>query len=340
MKKILVTGDFGYIGSALVPLLLHHGYKVVGFDTDYFEKSLGDSKPQFYKRIIKDIRKAEKKDLEDIDCVIHLAALSNDPMGEIDPKVTEEINFKSTIRVAELAKEAHVKRFIFSSSCSIYGIAKSGVVDERSKVNPITEYAKSKINVEKELMRMADNKFCTAILRNSTVYGYSPKFRSDLVVNDLTLSALINGKIRVKSDGTAWRPLLDVRDLSNIFKAFIEADSKTINKEIFNIGFSENNFQVKTIAETISEVLLCGITYNRELGKDSRSYSVSFDKFHSKFPNIVQKWPLEKSVKDLSVRLSAAIKNPGINREDYVRLVTLQDLISKKRLNHKLYWNK
>lgn len=336
----MVTGNDGYIGSSLVPLLLKSGYEIIGLGTNYFEKNLPPEKQPNYKIINKDIRSVEEKDLKDIYCIVHLAALSNDPMGEINPKLTKEINYAASIRLVRLAKTIGVKRFLFSSSCSIYGIAKNGIVNEKSRTNPITEYAKSKINTEKELLKMADDKFCISILRNSTVYGYSPKFRSDLVVNDLTLSALINGEIRVRSDGVAWRPLIDVRDLSNIFKAFIEADPKDINKEIFNIGFSENNFQVKTIAETISKVLSRGITYNKELGKDSRSYKVSFDKFHSKFPDIIQKWPLEKSVKDLSIRLSKAIKNPGINKEDYVRLAVLKDLISRKRLNSKLYWNK
>ena len=339
MKKILVTGDKGYIGSSLTPLLLKNGYKVVGLDTSYFKKSLSPKKSPSYQRINKDIRNIEEKDMVGVDCVIHLAALSNDPMGAIDPSLTREINYVASMNLAKAAKKVGVKRFIFSSSCSIYGIAKSGEVNEKSKTSPITEYAKSKIKTEKELRKLGDRNFCVVILRNSTVYGYAPKFRSDLVVNDLTLSALVNNEIRVKSDGKAWRPLIDVKDLSNIFKEFIEADSKTVNKEIFNIGFGQNNFQVKTIAETISKVLDCPVSFNKELGKDSRSYKVNFDKFHSAFPNIVQKWPLEKSVKDLSARLSKEIKTKEI-KSVYARLAVLQGLIDKKKLNKKLYWNK
>lgn len=340
MKKILVTGDSGYIGSSLVLILLKNNYEVIGLDTDYFDKNLPPKIQLSYKRIIKDIRTVKEKDLNDIDCVVHLAALSNDPIGAINPRLTREINLAASVRLAKIAKKAGASRFLFSSSCSIYGVAKNGIVNEKSKTNPITEYAKSKINTEKALLKMANDNFCVSILRNSTVYGYSPKFRSDLVVNDLTLSALINNEIRVKSDGTAWRPLIDVRDLSDIFKAFIEIDSEVINKEIFNIGFSKNNFQIKTVAKTISKVLGCRVSYNKELGKDSRSYKVNFDKLHSKFPDIVQKWPLEKSVKDLSLKLSRAIKNLGIDKDDYVRLTILQELINKGKLNKKLYWDK
>ena len=186
MKKILVTGDRGYIGSALIPLLLNRGYNVIGIDADFFKNSIpSDYLSPKYKKITKDIRKVEKNDLDGIDAVIHLSALSNDPMGDIDEDLTSEINFKSTIRLAEIAKSAKVKRFIFSSSCSIYGIAKEDMVDEESEINPLTAYAKSKINSEKELGRMADNKFCVGLPRNSTVYGYAPKFRNDLVVNNL-----------------------------------------------------------------------------------------------------------------------------------------------------------
>lgn len=338
MKRILITGDKGYIGSTLVPMLAKKGYKVVGFDTEFFKKGLFKSNLN-YKKIRKDIRKIEKKDLEGIDGVIHLAALSNDPMGEFDPKLTEEINYCSTVRTAEIAKKAGAKRFIFSSSCSIYGIVKNGIVSEKSPVNPITEYAKSKIKVEKELQRMVSDNFTVGILRNSTVYGSSPKFRADLVVNDLTLNAILNREIKVLSDGTPWRPLIDVRDLANIFSRFLEKESILINGEVINIGFSNSNYQIKDIAEGIKNVLGLEISYPSEKGVDSRSYKVDFGKFEKIFPEVRQKWPIHKSIKDLSKILKSIVREKNFHREDYIRLLVLKKLIDENKINKKLFWN-
>ena len=200
MKNILVTGDRGYIGSVLVEKLLKKGYKVTGIDSGYFEKCLVSKDHKLkYKKITKDIRKITQADLKGFDAVIHLSALSNDPIGKLNPNLTREINFESTIRVANLAKKAGIKRFIFSSSCSIYGISESGFVDEESKVNPLTEYAKSKIKTENELKKLADDRFFVGLLRNSTVYGFSPRFRNDLVVNNLVTTALAFGENRTIS---------------------------------------------------------------------------------------------------------------------------------------------
>lgn len=335
--KVLVTGDRGYIGSTLVPLLVKNGYEVVGIDTNFFKKNIIRSDAK-YKKFNKDIRKITSKDLAGIEAVIHLAALSNDPMGEINPGLTRQINYEASVRLAKLAKKIGVKRFLFSSSCSIYGIAKNGIVNEKSSTNPVTEYAKSKIKVEKELRKMSDENFCVGILRNSTVYGFSPKFRCDLVVNDLMLNALLNKEIKVQSDGSPWRPLIDVRDLSNVFLAFLKADSNLINGEIINIGFKENNFQIKNIASEIKKDLGYEVMYPGKKAVDSRSYRVDFSKFGKTFPGIKQKWPLHLSVKNLSSILKKEIKNKNFHREDYVRLFVLQKLINDKKLNKKLYW--
>ena len=343
MKKILVTGDRGYIGSALIPLLLNRGYNVIGIDADFFKNSIpSDYLSPKYKKITKDIRKVEKNDLDGIDAVIHLSALSNDPMGDIDEDLTSEINFKSTIRLAEIAKSAKVKRFIFSSSCSIYGIAKEDMVDEESEINPLTAYAKSKINSEKELGRMADNKFCVGLPRNSTVYGYAPKFRNDLVVNNLITSALAYNQIRIMSDGTPWRPLIDVRDLANIFIQFLKADEDKINGEIINVGFNENNFQVRDLVEEIQKNLRkCEAVYTGEHGKDSRSYKVNFNKFTHIFPNLKQEWTLPKSTKDLINRLKEAnFSKKDFELGKFTRLVSLKSLILNGSLNNNLYWVK
>lgn len=340
IKKILVTGSEGYIGSVLVSKLLHKGYEVDGLDTCYFSNnSLGKNKDK-YKLIKLDIREIESLDLSRYSAIIHLAGLSNDPMGELNEGLTVDINLKSTLNIAKAAKKAGVKRFIFSSSCSIYGIAKKEYVDEKSDVNPLTAYAKSKILSEKGLVRLADNNFCVGILRNSTVYGYSPRYRNDLVVNNLVSSGMVFGLIKIMSDGTPWRPLIDVRDLSDIFIKFLTVDSKKINGRIMNVGFKENNLQVKNIAEIINKYLTtCKIVYSKEHARDDRSYKVDFSLFKSTFPEIIQKWTIRRSIKDLIDHL----KIYKFSKEDFSngifnRINEIKRLLKQKRINNNLFW--
>lgn len=337
IKTVLVTGDKGYIGAVLVPMLIKAGYEVVGLDTEYFDDGL--EKSIAYKSIKKDIRKLTLKDLQGVDAVIHLAALSNDPMGEINPTLTKDINLLASRRLARLSKKAGVKRFIFSSSCSIYGIA-GGTVDEKSKVNPQTAYAESKVKVEKALKKLSDKSFCVCLLRNSTVYGYSPKFRNDLVVNNFVTCALALGKIKIMSDGSPWRPLIDVRDLSGIFIEFLKAKESKVNGEIINIGFNENNFQVKDVLDVVSKNLpKCKIEYTGEHGADTRSYKVNFDKFKKIFPGYIQRWTLNKSVVDLIKKL----KKFNYSKEDFAsgrftRLARLKKLLDGKKINKDLFY--
>ena len=339
IKKVLVTGSEGYIGSVLVNKLVRQGYKVAGMDTCYYSEVPKNKKYQFLKHDIRDI---DTLDLKRFDTIIHLAALSNDPMGEIDSSLTNDINYTSTVKLAKKAKKQGVKRFLFSSSCSIYGIAKTGGVDETSEVNPLTAYAKSKINSERELKKLASKTFCVGILRNSTVYGYSPRFRDDLVVNNLTASALSTNTIRIMSDGTPWRPLIDVRDLSDIFIEFLKMDSKKISGDIFNIGFNKNNFQVKDIVDLIKKELpQCDIIYTGEHGKDSRSYKVNFNKFRSTFPHTLQKWPMKKSIKDLIKKLKQIKYNKAhFENKTYTRLAGLNKIILQNKINNSLFWIK
>lgn len=340
MKKILVTGDRGYIGATLVPLLLKKPYEVVGYDTEFFNEGLGKQNNSSYKMITGDIRKISARELKGIDAIIHLAALSNDPMGDIDPKLTENINFKASVRLAKLAKKAGVKRFLFSSSCSIYGIAKEDTVTEKSKVNPLTAYAKSKVDTEKALRKLADSKFCVGLLRNSTVYGYSPKFRDDLVVNNFCVNAVATGIVRVMSDGSPWRPLIDVRDLSNIFITFLNAPSEKINGKIINIGFQENNFQVKQVLTLVNKaVSRSKVIYTGEHGADSRSYKVSFELFESLFPKIKQEWNLNKSIKDLVSQLKKfKFSKKDLNNKKYTRLAEIKRLVEDGRVDENLFW--
>jgi nucleoside-diphosphate-sugar epimerase len=276
------------------------------------------------------------------DAIIHLSALSNDPLGEINPGLTEEINYKSTVNLAKLAKRAGVKKFIFSSSCSIYGIAAKGIVDEKSKVNPITAYAKSKIKSEKSLARLADKNFLVCLMRNSTVYGISPQFRDDLVVNNLVTSALASGVIRILSDGTPWRPLIDVRDLSDIFILFLESENRKLNGKVVNIGFQESNYQIKDLAKIVQKNLSgCRIIITGEHGKDARSYKVKFDLFNKLFPEVTQKWPVNRSVHDM-IKQFKSLKNEtkNLKSDKYSRIAALKKLLLQKKLDKNLYWKK
>lgn len=338
MKKIMVTGDRGYIGAVLVPKLIEKGYGVIGIDIGYANDSEFDNEKLEYTYITKDVRDIESSDLKGIDAIIHLSALSNDPIGELNPKLTIDINHKSTIRLAKLAKKMKVERFIFSSSCSVYGIASNGVVDEKSKANPLTAYAKSKILSEKALAKLSSGNFCIGLMRNSTVYGYSPKFRNDLVVNNLVTCALALNKIKVLSDGSPWRPLIDVRDLADFFIKFLEIDASIINGKIFNVGFNENNFMVKNIVEKISKELPnTEIIFTGEHGHDSRSYKVKFDKVHKIFPDLSQKWTIDNSIKDLIINLNKlGFSRKEFDDEKYIRLANLKKLISKGKFDNNL----
>lgn len=329
IKRVLVTGSEGYIGAVLAPLLVTKGYDVVGIDTCFYSTTRNARNVL----VRKDIRDISKNDFSGVDAVIHLAALSNDPVGALDEKLTRDINYEASVRLATLAKEAEVKRFLFSSSCSIYGKTERGVVNEESPVAPLTAYARSKIETERALKGLADDHFTVGLLRNSTVYGYSPNFRSDLVVNNFVVDALTHGEIRVKSDGTPWRPLIDVRDLSEIFVAFLAAQTTLINGEIINIGFSENNLQVRDILNIVQSVIPnCKVVYTGEHGRDARSYRVDFTKFCKVFPTIRQQWPIQKSVADMMSKLKAGASN--------VRVAVLERLMKAKKLDDRLYWSK
>ncbi len=339
VKNILVTGSNGYIGTVLVSLLKKRGYNITGWDTDFFKKNVLGKYKDPIKSVQLDVRK-NLAELKNIDCIIHLAALSNDPMGALDEKLTLDINYKATIALAKKAKKAGVKRFIMSSSCSVYGIAKKDVVNEKSKVNPLTAYAKSKVLSENKLKKLASKDFCVCLLRNATVCGYSPRFRDDLVVNNLVSSGLVTEEIKVLSDGTPWRPLIDVRDLSEIMCQFVEAEPKSVNNKIFNIGFSNSNYQVNDILKAVKKSLpKCQIIYTGEHGKDSRSYKVDFSKMFKLFPNLKQQWPLEKSVSDLVKRLKKEkFKKSDFEYGKYNRLKSLQQLLSAKKIDKNLFW--
>ncbi|MBI2031232.1 MAG: SDR family oxidoreductase [Candidatus Levybacteria bacterium] len=337
MKKILVTGDQGYIGAVLVPMLVHKKYSVVGCDTDYF---VSNKKKFSYPRLKKDIRKLEKRDLEGVDSVVHLAALSNDPMAELNSALTREINFSASVRLAELSKQTGVKRFIFSSSCSVYGNKFKASVTEEDSVNPLTSYAKTKVQTEKALLELSNENFSPIILRNPTVHGYSPNIRLDLVVNNLVACAIANRKIILLSDGRAWRPVIHVKDLSRVFMLMIESQRLLVHNQVFLVGENSQNYLIINIAQEIhGQLPECKIVFGDKKSRDRRSYKMNFYKFNTKFPKFRFKMNLQKSISELikffkETKLTAA----ELKSADYFRMKKLKYLLDSRKINKKLYW--
>lgn len=283
--RILVTGNNGYIGSVLNRVLLEKGHQVIGLDTNYYrgcELGCELSSPDFkIEQINKDIREASEDDLKGIDAIIHLAAFSNDPLGEFNPELTEEINFKATIRLAELAKEKGAKRFIFASSQSMYGISKTDeeLDEDKSLKNPLTAYAKAKWEAECGLKKINSEDFTVVCFRPSTVFGPSPNFRADIVFNNLVASAYTTGKIEIKSDGTPWRPVVHIKDVCSAFITGLEAPKELVNGQSFNVGIENGNYTVKQLAEAAQKAVPdSSLVFTGEHGADSRTYRVSFKK--------------------------------------------------------------
>ena len=340
-KHILVTGNNGYIGSVLVGMLVGKGYKVKGLDTGYYENCF------FYKtnahkitQITKDIRNVSEKDVEGIDGIIHLAALSNDPLCEFDPNLTVDINHKATVTLGKIAKKLGVKRFVFSSSQSMYGISKEEMVYEDSTKNPITVYGKTKINAEYDLGKLADRNFTPVFLRPSTVYGVSPRLRLDIVLNNLVAWAHTTGVIQIKSDGTPWRPVVHIQDICNAFIAALEAPKELVSNEAFNVGESRN-YRVKDMAELVQKFVPgCQVEYATSYSPDERSYKVNSDKIRRILKDYFStKWSAEDGI----VELLDAYKKNNLTYEKFIgtkfiRLNQLKNLINKKQLNSALYW--
>ncbi len=341
MKEILVTGYNGFIGALLVRLLNEKGFNVVGTDTNYF-----DAECEFYHeepkvRVInKDIRAIEEKDLEGIDAVCHLAALSNDTLGKIDPELTYEINYRASVRLAELSKKAGVKKFIYSSSCSLYGKAGDDALAEDADFNPITAYAISKVKTEHDIFPLADDNFSVTCLRNATAYGISPKLRMDLVVNDLVGWAVVTDQIKILSDGSPWRPLVHAEDIARAFIAVIEAPAERVNKEAFNVGMNSENFRIKEVAHMVGEVIPgCEIIITGEHGSDSRSYRVNFDKIKNQLPEFKPVWTLKKGIKQVyEYYQKYKLTDEKFQKRYFVRLKQVKYLMDSGVVNKDLYW--
>ena len=340
-KKILITGQDGYIGSVMTPHLLNAGYEVHGLDTGYFSDCTllpgGGQAPA----VRKDIRDLSPKDLEGFDAVIHLAALSNDPIGNLNDSWTEDINFRASVKLAELAKTAGVSRFLFSSSCIMYGAANTEVVTEESPLDPKTEYARSKVKAEQAIAKLAAPGFSPVFMRNGTIYGLSPRMRFDTVFNDLVGSAASTGKVIVYSDGKPWRPVIHVQDVARMFEAALAAPIEKIHNQAFNAGANSLNHQVIELAEiAVKTVPGCKLEVVAKTGADQRTYKADFGKFASTFPEFKFKW----NVVTGATELYAAFQRVGLTQADFVdkkftRLKWLRHLLDTRRLDSALRWN-
>lgn len=340
--KVLLTGHNGYIGAVMGPRLLALGHEVESLDSMFFEECIfGEATPDL-NGPPKDIRDVSEDDLRGFDAVIHLAALSNDPLSDLDPRLTFEINHQATIRLAEMAKEVGVRRFLYSSSCSMYGASSDSgdELTEEAPLAPITPYAESKVRSEEQLAQLADSDFSPIFLRNATAYGVSPKLRADVVLNNFVCWAFTTGEIRILSDGLAWRPIVHVEDICLAFEVLMTAPGELVHNQAFNVGVPGENFKVRELADIVGEAVPdCTVTYG-EGGHDDRSYRVDFSKITSTITDYKPSWTARKGAQ----QLYNAFKESGLTIDDfqgnrYVRLNQLSYLIKSGRLNADLKWN-
>lgn len=339
--KVLITGIDGYIGTQMAGRFMAAGHDVTGIDSGFYREGWLYNGVKFSPKVItKDTRNITLGDLKGFDAIVSLADLSNDPLGNQDPKNTYAINHTAIVRLAKLAKKAGIKRFIYSSSCSIYGIAKDGLVDETSEVFPQTAYAKCKLLVENDLKKLSDATFTTVYMRNATVFGASPRMRFDLVVNNLSGIAWTEKEIRLSSDGTPWRPLVHILDVCEAFLAVLEAPKALVQNQIFNIGSSNGNYQVKDVAKIVGKVFPgCKVTLGKSDG-DNRSYKVSFDKLKTTFPKLV----IKRTVEDGAKELRDIFKKIKMTKEVYdfrgfTRLKEIEHLKQTGQINKDFFWN-
>jgi nucleoside-diphosphate-sugar epimerase len=339
--KILLTGHHGYIGSVCGPLLADAGHDVVGLDTFFYRDcDLSSAPSPSPATLALDVRDVRPENLEGFDAVVHLAALSNDPIGDFSPELTREINYEATVSLARSAREAGVRRFVFSSSCSMYGASSDGAVDESAPLKPLSAYAESKARAEEELGELAGPDFAPVSMRNATAYGVSTRLRVDLVLNNLVGWAHTTGKVKIMSDGTPWRPLIHIEDISRAALAALEAPEDLIRGEAFNVGRDSENYQVRELGDIVQEVVSGStVEYAGSGDPDPRSYRVDFGKLARAFPDLELTWTARAGAEELA----AAYRAAGLTLEEFegdrfTRLKRLRLLLDQGELDPTLRW--
>lgn len=336
--RVLVTGNLGFVGSVVAPFLASVGHEVWGMDTGFYS-DCHLYLPLDPPTLRMDVRDVTRRDLRDYDAVVHLAALSNDPLGELDPALTEDINLNGTLRVANAAWAAGVKRMIFASSCSMYGVGGADLVDETATMHPQTAYARSKVMADAALREMASDSFCPVCLRFATAYGASPRLRLDLVVNNLVGWGITEQMIRILSDGTPWRPLIHVQDMARAIAAALVAPQEKVCGQAFNAGRSDANYQVRTIATRVAQHLHCQMTTNPDASPDTRSYQVDFSRIAKGLPDFHPEWGLNRGI----AQVATAYRESGMTSEvfkgrRFTRLLQLRHLLEIGELDANLRW--
>ncbi len=338
--RVLVTGHAGYIGTVMAPMLVAAGHDVVGLDSNLFGQCAFTAETLPVPQIGQDIRDVDARDLEGFDSVIHLAGLSNDPLGNLNPALTYEINHAASVRLARLAKMAGVPRFLFSSSCSNYGAAGDELITEEAALQPLTPYADSKVRVERDVAQLADDHFSPVFLRNATAYGVSPRLRFDLVLNNLVAWAFTTGRVLIKSDGTPWRPIVHIEDITRAFLAVLETPRKRTHNQALNVGVTEENYRIRDLAEIVRETVPGSvIEYAMDGGPDPRCYRVDFAKITRLLPEFKPRWTARQGAEELS----AAYRRVGLALEDYEgprykRIDHLKQLLAEGRVDPSLRW--
>ena len=338
--RVLITGCDGYLGSLLGPELLRNGYDVTGVDTGFYkEGTLFRHGPFAPLTLVKDLRQMEPADFRGMDAVVHMAELSNDPIGQLSPNITYEINHAGSVRLAELARQAGVKRFVYMSSCSVYGVAESGSVDEESPVKPQTTYAICKTLVERDVKPLANDQFSPVFLRNATAYGASPHMRFDIVLNNLAGLAWTTKEIRMTSDGTPWRPLVHGLDICRAILAVLEAPREAVHNEIFNVGDTRHNYRVREIAEIVAETFPgCQLTFGPP-SPDNRSYRVSFEKIRKHLPEFRCAWDARRGAQQLYALFKRIEMPPGVfQHRTFTRLKQIEYLLRTQQIDGQFFW--
>ncbi len=338
--RVLVTGHNGYIGSVLVPRLEGAGHEVVGVDSDLFATCTFGPTVTDPTALHRDVRDIESDDLAGFDAVIHLAAVCNDPVGDLNPQATYDINHLASVRIAEKAKEAGVERFLFSSSCSLYGKAGDEMLDEGAEFAPVTAYGESKVLAERDISALADDSFSPTHLRNATAYGVSPRLRADVVVNNLVGYAHTTGEILIKSDGTPWRPLVHVEDISSAFLSVLHAPRELVHDEAFNVGASSENYRIRDLAEIVAEVVPgARATFAPGGGPDKRSYQVDCSKLARVLPGFQTRWTVRRGAEELhEAFMSYGLNFEQFTGERYLRIRRVQELQDAGELDQDLRW--